>query len=256
MCPDNKFNPSRSFEKYVVEFNALPFERVMEKFRRRKLVEIVNNQDMKDLKNVLEIGPGYNSILDEIHSFGSKVIIEPLDQLFSYNKSRYIEFDDVTIYNEDIQQFSRRSLIEVFDLVILSSVLHEFSDVKGELSAIIKLMKKDGRIVIVVPNNQSAHRQFGVTLGLLESTSALTNTEKLMQQNQNYSIEGLDALVSELGLTTKFVTTSFVKPHTHSQMQDWIEKGLLDDEQLESLYNLSDYFHPFNSEIFLLASKI
>mgnify|MGYP000265024062 CR=1 FL=1 len=70
MCPDNKVSPARSYEKYEVEFNALPFERVLEKFRRRKLVEIVNNQDMKDLKKVdivsfinLVLKPSVQSIL-------------------------------------------------------------------------------------------------------------------------------------------------------------------------------------------------
>jgi hypothetical protein len=38
-------------------------------------------------------------------------------------------------------------------------------------------------------------------------------------------------------------------------MQSWVENGVLDDEKLEDLYQLSEIFHPFNSEIFMIVVK-
>ena len=255
MCPENENTPVRNYERYDLEFNALPFERILEKYRRRKLIEILSHQVPKDFRDVLEIGPGYKSVLGDLKFFGNTVIIEPSSQLYDYNTSKYAGDPNVIIFNEDIEKFCERMPLQEFDVIILSSVLHEFADVGTEMSRIRKLMKKNGQLIIVVPNNESIHRQFGVTLGILASTSMLTNTEILMQQNQNFSMASLSLFLDSLGFETKFGTTSFVKPHTHAQMQDWIDKGLLDDGELEKLYDLSEFFHPFNSEIFLVVSK-
>ena len=246
---------SRNYEKYEIEFNALPFERILEKYRRRKLIEIIHEHISSDSVSVLEIGPGYNSILEEIHSSGRKVIIEPSLQLFDYNKAKYSDAQNVSIHNIDISGFSVRNSDEEFDLIILSSVLHEFIDAASELSSILKLMTKGAKLLLVVPNNESIHRQFGVTMGVLASTSTLTPTEILMQQNKNYSCTSLTNLINSNGFSTEFVTTSFVKPHTHSQMQEWFDSSVINEDELEALYGLSKLFHPYNSEIFLLAVK-
>lgn len=246
---------SRNYEKYEIEFNALPFERILEKYRRRKLIEIIREHIQPHSVSVLEIGPGYNSVLEDIHSSGKRVIIEPSTQLYDYNKSKYFEARNFSIHNVDISGFSAIKLDEEFDLVILSSVLHEFIDAVSELSSIHKLMKKGAKLLLVVPNNESIHRQFGVTMGVLKSTSTLTRTEILMQQNKNYSCTSLTNFINSNGFITEFVTTSFVKPHTHSQMQEWFDTGVIGEEDLESLYGLSNLFHPFNSEIFLIAIK-
>jgi SAM-dependent methyltransferase len=247
--------PARDYNKYDLEFDALPFERILEKYRLRKLIEIIDKHVSKNLNNVLEIGPGYNSILGALPVSGERVIIEPSSQLFAYNKARYFSEKYVTILNEEIKEFTSREPLPEFDLIVLSSVLHEFNNPQSELLSIIKLLKRSGNLIIVVPNNESVHRQFGVTLGILASTSTLTDTERLMQQTKSFSIRSMESLMDAVGLAIQHVTTSFVKPHTHAQMQKWVDDGLLDREGLENLYKLSHFFHPFNSEIFLIARK-
>lgn len=255
MSLEGKDLPTRDYNKYDQEFDALPFERILEKYRLRRLIEIIDEHVSKNLNNVLEIGPGYNSILRELSVVGERVIIEPSNQLFAYNKAMYFGEESVTILNEEVKEFSSRDPLPEFDLIVLSSVLHEFHDAQNELLSIVKLLKRGGHVIVVVPNNESVHRQFGVTLGILASTSSLTDTERLMQQTKSFSIQSIESLMGLIGLVIQHVTTSFVKPHTHAQMQKWVDDGLLDQEGLENLYKLSHFFHPFNSEIFLIARK-
>lgn len=246
---------SRNYEKYDREFETLPFERILEIYRRRKLIELIHEHIPFNGVNVLEIGPGYNSVLEEIQTSGKKVIIEPSSHLYEYNKLKYSGRQNFLLHNVDIRGFALSNLVEEFDLVILSSVLHEFTDAAAELSSIVTLMKKGARLMLVVPNNESIHRQFGVAMGVLKSLSTLTSTEILMQQNKNYSCQSLTDLINSHGFVTDLVTTNFVKPHTHYQMQEWIDSGVIGEQELESLYKLSNLFHPYNSEIFLIATK-
>ena len=126
---------------------------------------------------------------------------------------------------------------------------------KQELSTIHSRLKSNGILFIVTPNNQSIHRLIGVILGILENTSALTSTEIMMQHNSNYSSDSLQSLLKELDFTIDLALTNFLKPHTHKQMQTWVDEGLLTDAKLQSLYELSEVFEPYNSEVFILARK-
>jgi SAM-dependent methyltransferase len=159
------------------------------------------------------------------------------------------------ILNEDLDTFCKSVLTPKFDLVILSSVLHELLNPLQELSKIKSLLKSNGLLFIVTPNNQSIHRLLGVFLGILDNTSSLTSTEIKMQQYNNFSVSSLGDLLNELNFTIDLGITSFLKPHTHAQMQAWVDEGVLTKTKLESLYELSGIFEPYNSEIFVLARK-
>jgi SAM-dependent methyltransferase len=245
----------RDFEKYKIEFDRLPFERIQERFRRRKILEILEQQKFESLNQILEIGPGYNALSTGLFEEAQATLLEPSKPLFEHNLGIIKDFPRARVLNLDIQKFARSEPFTKFDLVILSSVLHELVDPLVELHTIHNLMNRGSSLLLVVPNNESVHRLFGVTMGILKGTESQTDTEKLMQQNLNFSISTLSALVKEVGFTISLVTTSFVKPHTHHQMQTWIESGDLDEFKLEALYGLSEIFHPFNSEIFMIARK-
>jgi len=77
----------------------------------------------------------------------------------------------------------------------------------------------------------------------------------MMQQHSNYSLDSLKSLLKESGFTVDLAFTNFLKPHTHKQMQTWVDEGLLTEAKLQSLYELSEIFEPYNSEIFILARK-
>ena len=77
----------------------------------------------------------------------------------------------------------------------------------------------------------------------------------MMQHNSNYSSDSLQSLLKELDFTIDLALTNFLKPHTHKQMQTWVDEGLLTDAKLQSLYELSEVFEPYNSEVFILARK-
>jgi SAM-dependent methyltransferase len=246
---------NRDHDEYFKNFSTLPFERILEEFRQKKSIEILNKLIKNEVANILEIGPGYNALSTEIFPGSKKTMLEPSTILYAHNVSKFESDATTTILQMDINTFSESVPTEKFDLVILSGVLHEMLNPREELSTIHSCLKRNGILFIVTPNNQSIHRLLGVFLGILENTSALTSTEIMMQQHSNYSPDSLQGLLKELDFIIDLATTSFLKPHTHKQMQTWVDDGFLTEAKLGSLYELSELFEPYNSEIFILARK-
>jgi SAM-dependent methyltransferase len=246
---------SRDHNEYFGNFVSLPFERILEKFRQKKSIEILNKLIKSEVTNILEIGPGYNALSAEIFPGSKKTMLEPSTILYAQNVSKFESDPTTTILQMDLNSFSKSVPTEKFDLVILSGVLHEMLNPREELISIHSCLKRNGILFIVTPNNQSIHRLLGVFLGILENTSALTSTEIMMQQHSNYSLDSLQGLLKELDFMIDLAITSFLKPHTHKQMQTWVDEGLLTESKLQSLYELSEIFEPYNSEIFILARK-
>jgi SAM-dependent methyltransferase len=244
----------RDHDEYFGNFTSLPFERILEEFRLKRSIEILTKLEKKEIISVLEIGPGYNPLSPRIFPESKKTILEPSKILYEHNVAQHEGDFTTKIINEDLDTFYKSDSTK-FDLVILSSVLHELPNPSQELSNINSLLKSNGLLFIVTPNNQSIHRLLGVFLGILASTSSLTSTEIKMQQHNNFSIASLQDLLNKLNFKIDLAITSFLKPHTHQQMQDWVDEGLLTKTKLDSLYELSELFDPYNSEIFVLARK-
>ena len=246
---------NRDYDEYLKNFITLPFERILEEFRKKKSIEILNKLIKSEVNNILEIGPGLNALSTEIFPKSKKTMLEPSKILYHHNVSKFDSDTTTTILQMDLDTFSESFATEQFDLVILSGVLHEMLNPRDELSSIHSCLKSNGKLFVVTPNNQSVHRLFGVFLGILENTSTLTSTEIMLQQQSNYSLDSLQALLRELDFTIDLALTNFLKPHTHKQMQTWVDEGLLTETKLQNLYDLSELFNPYNSEIFVLARK-
>lgn len=249
------FPANRDYDDYLKNFLALPFERILEDFRKRKSIEILNKIKKSEITNILEIGPGLNALSTEIFPKSKKTMLEPSKNLYHLNASKFESDTTTTILPMDLDKFSKSFATEKFDLVILSGVLHEMSNPRKELITIHSCLKTNGKLFIVTPNNQSIHRLLGVFLGILENTSTLTSTEIMLQQQSNYSLDSLQAFLQELDFKIDIALTNFLKPHTHNQMQTWVDEGVLTEAKLQNLYDLSELFNPYNSEIFVLARK-
>jgi SAM-dependent methyltransferase len=256
MLDDQKKERSRDHEAYLRDFNALPFERIMEKFRLRKILEIASTFELAGNREILEIGPGYNSLASHLWPDNQWTLLEPSQELFILNLEKFGKRRNIQILNHSLEKYLADRGENEFGLVILSSVLHELDNPIGILREIYHSLVEGSKVLIVVPNNQSVHRQFGVTLKILEDSNSQTTTEMLMQQKTNYSISTLEELILLAGFKSVYVSTSFVKPHTHKQMQEWVDSEVLLSEDLDHLYDLSFAFHPFNAEIFMMVEKV
>lgn len=244
----------RDFSSYEEEYRKLDFEPIQESYRLRRVLELISVHNLMTARRILEIGPGRNSLFQFYKETWVGTILEPMPQNYQQLSEVFIEYPNISIVDKTIEQLGRSNK-QPFDLIILSSVLHEIPNYRKALEEIYLLLENQGVLLIVVPNAESIHRQIGVNLGIISDLFQLSTTQSKMQQGVVFSIDTLTNLVAEAKFEVLQCITSFVKPLTHKQMQERVDHGVISDKDLDSLYKLSELFEPFGSEIFLIAKK-
>ena len=243
---------TRNFDKYKLEYNSLPFEPILEDIRQKKLVDIVEKLSISD---ILEVGCGRNSIFNKLEKFNSGVIVEPIQDFLSSNMSK-LKNKKIVGFNQTLELYMQLEKIKVdFDLLILSSVLHEFEDLDLNLDLCHKLLKPGGYILCVVPNKYSLHRiiyNFGKSPNIF---NAKTTTESRMQQKASFSLTDLERIFISKKFTTIDIFTWFVKPFPHFKMQDLVNSGVISGVEIEFLENISKELSNFGAEIFYLGKR-
>lgn len=244
----------RNLNDYQAQFDSLPFERTLEIYRKKRLLELVH-RDIKASQSLLEVGPGLNPIFPSLKEIKSVVVLEPLVSIHEQLLDRFKQTEHLEISTLLLEDYVKANQSRKFDLVILSSVLHELPNPTDMLIEIRKILNKDGVLLVVVPNNLSIHRLIGYDKGLIKSLTELTTTEIMMQQFASYSPQTLKQLLTSTGFKSVEVITSFIKLLPHSEMQEAIDTERIKNEDLDFLYNISDLLRDYGSEIFGLARK-
>jgi 2-polyprenyl-3-methyl-5-hydroxy-6-metoxy-1,4-benzoquinol methylase len=245
---------NRDLRDYLFQFNRLPFERTQEKFRKRKILELISRHKAEEGK-LLEVGPGLNPLFPSLDTFDYRTTLEPITEIYQWLTSSHGQKPKLQIINSDLEKFISSNAEERFDTIILSSVLHEIPNPEVALKMIYSTLKVGGHLFVVVPNNQSVHRLTGERIGIAKSLNYLTETERIMQQFSSYSPQALADQIEKHGFRIKEIVTNFIKPLHHAAMQEAIDKSLLSEEDLEFLYKLSELMPGFGSEIFGVATK-
>ena len=239
----------RDMNKYLSDFDALPFEKIQAKYRKKKFFENVST--LKNINSVLEVGCGTSSIF-ETKKFKSNYLVEPI-KVFCDRLSNRINVSDIVIKNCFLEE-SR--LEKTFDLVVLSCVLHEVPDADRFLREAIKYLNPNGYIYIDVPNAKSLHRQLAVATGYLKSIYVTSTTQQTMQQSANiFTRETLKYFLEQYGLNVIDSNGFFIKPFHHERMQFLVDQGVISDDDLEGFFILGNLMGEFGSEIYAIANK-
>ena len=245
---------NRDLHDYLFQFNQLPFERTQEKFRKRKILDLIS-QHKADAGKLLEVGPGINPLFPFLNMFDNIIALEPIDEIYQWLTNSYSQKPSLEIVNYDLEKFISENPEMRFDTVVLSSVLHEMPNPENILKIIHNILVVGGQLFVVVPNNQSVHRLTGEKIGITRSLNELTETEKTMQQFTSYSPQILANQLENHGFKNTEIVTNFVKPLPHFGMQEALNNSLISEADLEFLYKLSDLMPGFGSEIFGVAIK-
>lgn len=245
---------NRDLDDYLIQFNQLPFERIQEKFRKRKILDLIDRHNV-EVGKLLEVGPGINPLFPFLGKFDYTVALEPINEIYRWLLESHNNKSNVEIVNSDLEKFIAHNNKDRFDMVILSSVLHEIPNPEIILEKIYDILKVGGLFFVVVPNNQSVHRLVGEKIGITKSLNELTETERTLQQYSSYSPKILTNQLENHGFKVIEIATCFIKPLPHAGMQEAIDSSLISDDDLEFLYRISSLLPDFGSEIFGIAAK-
>jgi 2-polyprenyl-3-methyl-5-hydroxy-6-metoxy-1,4-benzoquinol methylase len=201
--------------------------------------------------NVLELGSYKGNFTSHLTKYFSDVTcIEASDQAAKLSKAR------VPNANVICSTFEDSSLDRQFDNVILTHVLEHIDDRVGLLRKIATTWLTDnGRLFVVCPNADAISRQIAVKMGLMDSTTSVTESEFKHGHRVTYNFESLEKDILESGLRVAHKTGIFLKPLANFQMDRVIEQEIVSKQYLDGCYSLGFEFPNLCASIFFLCEK-
>lgn len=249
-----KNNKERDIVEYQRVYNELPFEEYQVQFRRKKVLEHINERKPK---RILEIGCGNEPLFKENLDVEQWIVVEPGKQFFKKAKAEAKE--NVILMNAFFEDCVKQILdlkIDI-DYVVCSGLLHELDNPEALLQSIYKVCGENTIVHINVPNSKSIHRLLAVEMGLIQDVYVQSEQQKMMQQsNVVYDIESLIKICEKNGLKVINEGSYFVKPFTHKQMQQCLDNGVFDINLLNGLDKIIKYMPEYGSEIFVECKRI
>lgn len=238
----------RSIDAYERAYMSSDFEPVQARMRKRMLLTILGRLAPR---RVLEIGCGTDSLYAHWPHFERFVVIEP-GTAFAENARRGASGDcRITIVEDFVETAAPTLAGEVFDLVLVSGLLHEVNDPSAVLHGLRPLCSQNTVVHVNVPNARSLHRLLALEMGLIENLHAMSDRQHALQQQRTFDMDSLVSLCEQCGFKVTEHGSYFVKPFAHSQMADMQASGLLDESMLDGLYRLERHLPNLGSEIFV-----
>jgi len=238
----------RNLATYQDEYEALPFEDVQSRFRKRKIGESLERYQPRAL---LEIGCGLDPIFNHYSGFEHCTVVEPAQRFVAAARRQASDRPEISVIASTLEDAYQTVSVRHYDFILASSLLHEIEE-PGPILDIVRSLCNTSTIVhINVPNALSFHRLLAVAMGITPSAYARSATQMRMQQYQTFDTATLANLASRHGFSVVDKGTFFIKPFTHAQMAHLQASGLMTEQMLVGLYTLSEQFPEHGSEIWM-----
>lgn len=244
----------RDLAKYEREYRAQPYERFQVAFRKRQILQLLGRYPRG---RFLEIGCGLEPLFMDTAAFESMVVIEPSEMFYHKavaDLSQYPDRRDAVRIHQVTLESSRPLLgTQCFDVIILSSLLHEVPQPEKFLSNVRDLAAPGTLLHINVPNARSFHRLLAYESGLIASPFELSASNVRFQQSSIFDMDTLVSLVEKSGLKVTERGSYAFKPFTHQQMEDMLRAGLITEKIIEGFSKMEKYAPGCGSEIYVNA---
>lgn len=245
--PSADATPQRDIVAYERAYAGSGFESVQAGYRKRLLLELLDRQRPR---RVLEVGCGLDTLANYWTDAERFVIVEPGARFASEARRCTAGRADVEVV-EDTLEGAVGQLRGDFDLILLSSLLHEVVDGEALLAATRELAGTTALVHVNVPNARSFHRLLALEMGLLSDVQAISGLQQQLQQHRTFDLDTLAATVEAQGFDVVETGSYFVKPFTHAQMQQLLDEGFLSPQMLDGLWGLTKHLPGAGSEIFV-----
>ncbi len=246
----------KNIDKYWDNYKEIySFEEILKIYREKKALECINS---KNPKKILEIGCGFNPLFEKYTEFEEFTVIEPGEKAYNHIKEKASKNKKIKCINDYFENSLDYLSNEKFEYISATGVLHETPTPKLFLETLRKLSNKDTEIYLNVPNAFSMHRVIAKEMGLIKNIYQKTERNILLEQNNIFDRESLLKLLKEKFENIEIIEckTFFLKPFTHAQMMDCIEKKIINENIFDGLYYASDYYPNSGCELYCSFTNI
>lgn len=220
---------------------------------RKSLIKRFNKQvGLIPHKSCLEIGSYDGSMTDLLlksHNFVH--IIEPSSKMATLLKDRFA--DSISVTQSTIENVG---IDQKFDYIYLIHTLEHLEDPVSSLQKIGSLLSEKGVLFVAVPNARALSRQIAVQMGLMPNHSSVTKGEALQGHHRTYSMDVLQSDLKQAGLKVVSAGGVLLKTLANYQFDAAIEAGIVSQEYIDAIDDLSEFYPDFSSSIYVIASRI
>jgi len=165
-------------------------------------------------KEILELGYGEGNFTEELVKRGFQpTVLE--GSAASLQRARSF-FGDKIKYAHDL--FEEYDPEQAFDCILATHVLEHVDDPVLLLKRMRKWLAPNGKIIIIVPNKESIHRQLAVIMKLQPDLDSLSARDKVVGHQRVYSLDSLAADVEKSGMKVIESEGFFLKTLPNSMM--------------------------------------
>lgn len=164
---------------------------------------------------IAELGYGEGITLDHLACrAGSYTIVEGAPSLVEVVKQKH---PSVEVVNSLFEAYSPA---QPFDKLLALHVFEHVDDPVKLGRHLRTWLKRDGEIVVIVPNRASMHRRLAVLMGLIPKLDTLSARDQLVGHQRVYDLDGLEADLYEAGFDPFERRGFFLKTLPNNMMLD------------------------------------
>jgi 2-polyprenyl-3-methyl-5-hydroxy-6-metoxy-1,4-benzoquinol methylase len=191
-------------------------------------------KQIEGCKNVLELGYGEGNFTSELVKRNFiPTVVDGSDILLS--EAVRLHGDKISV---ECCLFEEYNPVEKFDCILATHVLEHVDDPVLLLNKMKSWLNDSGRLVVIVPNKESIHRQLAVLLGLQSSLDSLSNRDLLVGHQRVYSLETLGRDFEQAGFQIIVKSGFFLKVLPNSMMLDY------SNDLISALNSISEILPP------------
>ncbi len=234
--------------QYLRQYDQQSFETVLVGIRREEVLRAVARHPHA---RVLEIGCGLEPLFTFAQGWARFTVVEPSEEFVRHARELARAREGVRVLHGFFEDAQSELEPGSFDLVIVSSLLHEVPDPRALLRAIRAVCGRQTVVHLNVPNMRSFHRLLAYEMGLIGSIFEPSEIERRFQRHTRYDLPGLVSLVEAEGFRVLESGTYFVKPFTHGQMEGMLAGGIIDARVIDGLGRMTKHMPGMGCEMYV-----
>lgn len=233
-------------KQFLQDYQNGDFENTLTEYRKKTIVKLLQKYKAR---NILEIGCGMKPIFLEYRGYEKVTVVEPANAMYqsavNYQKEAIGEIECIHDFVENRTEELKE---KGFDFILLVGLIHEVEDPDRLMDAVREICRRGSHVLITTNNPESFHLTLAYEAGIIPQLGILTDKAKSFQRNAAFTMEEMKCFAQKHNFEIVEEGSYFIKPFSHRQMKEAVDKKIINREVLDGLDRLVKYMPGLGAE--------